>query len=248
MDKQEQRRVFQDLVDAKIDGSITREEETQLVQEVTNMAHQAAYGVGIPYNPVMSKEDAIQQALLDVFTKIERYDKDQSSAASYVYYVIYWSLQDYKRDNDAIPKYVSRIVGAIRNAQDHLSQELGREPSFFEIAEAIGSTAEKVSQVICYSRARKPVSIDTTVVNTENSGTLLRDLLVSDSLDPSEITAGTKTFSGLTDIEVAVSYLYFYDGRSLPYIADLLNLTSPRITQIRSQAIQKLKENLTDAV
>jgi RNA polymerase primary sigma factor len=146
---------------------------------------------------------------------------------------------------------INRLIRDSRN----LLQELGREPTVEEIAEAMSRgeevvvTPEKVREIIKVSQ--KPVSLETPIGEEEDShlGDFIED---RSALAPAEAAANQllkeqveAVLDSLTGRERRVLQLRFglEDGRArtLEEVSKEFNLTRERIRQIEAKALRKLR-------
>jgi RNA polymerase primary sigma factor len=148
-----------------------------------------------------------------------------------------------------IPVHVVEVVNRLRKLRRTLLQELGRDPTVEELAEAMDLPVEKVREVQAYGR--DPVSLDETV--GEEGDTRLGDLIedaeaavavdvVSFSLLQGELRTVLAT---LSDREAGVIRLRFglTDGRArtLDEIGLVYGVTRERIRQIEAKTMTKLR-------
>ena len=130
-----------------------------------------------------------------------------------------------------------------------LLQENGREASAEEIAERMGTTAEKVREIM--KIAQDPVSLETPIGEEEDSH--LGDFIPDDDTPaPADAASATilrevieKELHTLTPREEHVIKLRFglYDGRTrtLEEVGKEFNVTRERIRQIEAKALRKLR-------
>ena len=127
-----------------------------------------------------------------------------------------------------------------------LLQELGREPSPEEIAEAMDIPVERVREI-----SQEPVSLETPIGEEEDSH--LGDFIQDDNVPvPAEAAASTllkeqlvEVLGTLTEREQKVLRLRFGmdDGRArtLEEVGREFNVTRERIRQIEAKALRKLR-------
>ena len=128
-------------------------------------------------------------------------------------------------------------------------QELGREPTLEELAERMGVSIERVSEI--QKIAQDPVSLETPIGEDEDSH--LGDFIPDDDIPlPSDAAAATllkeqlmQVLSTLTPREEKVLRLRFGidDGRqrTLEEVGKEFNVTRERIRQIEAKALRKLR-------
>ncbi len=133
--------------------------------------------------------------------------------------------------------------------QRRLTQDLQREPTVQEIADAMNEKVEKVRQM--QKIALEPVSTDKAIGEEEDS-TLLDFVADTETLNPLEYTMNEKFkeeidkfLKELQPREEKVIRLRYglYDGRphTLEEVGKEFNVTRERIRQIEAKAIRRLR-------
>jgi RNA polymerase primary sigma factor len=150
-----------------------------------------------------------------------------------------------------VPVHKVGQIHRIRETQQALHQELGREASAEEIAEQIKLTADQVKAAL---NAPEPVSLDVTV--GENSDATLIDLIADPSPEADVFDAATKGLLSddlekifddvnLTLRQRIVLRLRFgiEDGRAktLEEVGAVLGVTRERTRQVEAEALRRLK-------
>ena len=140
-------------------------------------------------------------------------------------------------------------IHKVSRASRQLLQELGREPTTEEIAQALDITPDKVRDIM--KIAQDPVSLETPIGEEEDShlGDFVED---TDSPAPSEAASYSllreqlcNVLHTLTPREEQVLKLRFglEDGRprTLEEVGKQFNITRERIRQIEAKALRKLR-------
>ena len=148
-----------------------------------------------------------------------------------------------------IPVHMVETIHKVSRASRQLLQELGREPTTEEIAQALDITPDKVRDIM--KIAQDPVSLETPIGEEEDShlGDFVED---TDSPAPSEAASYSllreqlcNVLHTLTPREEQVLKLRFglEDGRprTLEEVGKQFNITRERIRQIEAKALRKLR-------
>ncbi len=197
--------------------------------------------------------DLIQEGNLGLMKAVKKFKYKKGFKFST--YAIWWIRQAITRaiaDQSRtirIPVHMVEIIHKLKKVTKQLSQELGREPTYQEIAERVGMPAEKIKKIL--KIAQEPVSLDMPIGDEEDSsfGEFVEDTKVS---DPYEETVKSfkreqveKLLSCLTDRERRVIELRFglRDGQcmTLEEVGKIFGVTRERIRQIEAKALKKLK-------
>ena len=199
--------------------------------------------------------DLIQEGNRGLIRAVERFDykrrfKFSTYATWWIRQAIIRGIADQAR-SVRLPVHMVETVNKLSRAARQLQQELGREPSYEEIAKALGSDwdAKRVEETL--KIAQEPVSLETPVGEEEES--FYGDFIPDDTL-PSPVEAATQNLlsealeealSKLSEREAMVLKLRngLIDGRehTLEEVGKRLGVTRERVRQIEKRALRKLK-------
>lgn len=142
---------------------------------VRKIAHRVSHQCAEPY------EDLEQIGYLGLIRAIERFDPSQGCAfSSFAVPYIRGEMLHFLRDRGStvkIPRRWQDLQKASQKLQASLLRQYGRQPSDYEMAEALDISVKEWRQVKMANKNRMPLSLDATVCHQTDSTITLGDTL-----------------------------------------------------------------------
>lgn len=226
----------------------------QLLDRYLGLVHHVAREIGAR-TPAVELDELVSAGTIGLVRALDSFDLSRGLAFStYAVRRIRGAILDDLRSRDWIPRSVrakSRKLVAVTSA---LQASLGRAPEPREVATALEIDLETYWRWRAAVDGGVMVSFDGAAMPGQRSTLALEETiedpeapLPGQELDRVEQVEGLKHAIGmLPEKERTVLSLYYYEELNLRQIAEILHVTESRISQIRTQALRRMRERLTD--
>lgn len=199
----------------------------------------------------VSLDDLISTGVLGLIAAIDRYDpKHHVKLKTYAEYKIRGAILDSLRVLDWAPRQQRKRAKLIESCIAELEQEYHRTPTEEEIARHLGLSIPEYQEWLSDVRGLTLGSLEN-AGREEQGCDLLRYLSNSEEQWPSEILERSEleqllaeAIERMPSLERTVLNLYYYEEMTLREIAKVVDLHESRISQLKSQAILRLRSFL----
>lgn len=205
-------------------------------------------GIGVPLL------DLISEGNIGLMRAVDRFDPDKG--AKFSAYSAFWIKQAITQalasQSKAIrlPMHVVDKLGKINRAASRLEEELGREPTDEELADEVGTTSRRVTQMRV--AALRPASLDAQIDEESGLGSLAETVADEKAESPYEkLDGNTRTVvvrevvETLDEREQVILRLRFgFEGGSPKTFNEIgleLDLSGERVRQLQNAALKKVR-------
>jgi len=161
------------------------------------------------------------------------------------------AILDAVRSADWAPRSVRAMARRTESAEQRLASDLGRTPTLEELAEAVGTTPAELAALRDRVFRSVVLALDYRLGDEDEDLNLVDVLHDRTSVEPSEELEAREMRAYLRD---AVELLperhrivivgYFLEGRTSDDLARFLGVTESRVSQLRSEALEMLREGI----
>jgi len=199
----------------------------------------------------VSMDDLVSTGILGLISAIDRFDSSHNvKLKTYAEYKIRGAILDSLRGLDWAPREQRKRSKQIEAAISRAEQLLHRSPSEEEIAKQLGLTLDEYHSWLIDVRGLNLGSLESASPEDDNNNG--RDLLKYLSGDeenwPSRLLERSElqkllaeAIGKMPEVEKTVLSLYYHEELTLREIAKIVHLHESRISQLKSQAILRLR-------
>lgn len=198
----------------------------------------------------VAEEDLQQAAYVGLCKAVNRFDPEQSEdLLTFAVPTIRGEVQRYFRDHTWVvrpPRRLQELTSRVRAVREELEQQVGREPSVAELAEALDVDPLTCGQALVASEAMHALSLDRPVDTPGQGGATLADLLgEGDRLDLVEDYVVLRPLiAALGPREQQLLHLRFVQDKSQSEIGAELGVTQTQVSRLLRRILGDLRRAL----
>ena len=204
------------------------------------------------YSSFAQLEDIINEGLITLLKSIDSYDPDKGvKFETYVSKRIRGMVIDLARKQDWMPRSVRKRAKEIDEITLELANALGRYPTSAEVAQRLGVSEDKYQKDLACIAMSNVISLEV-LMDTGDPDAMHFEVASRDSsgmpdhvLEAQEMTEVlAEAIRGLQDNEQMVLSLHYVENLLLKDIAQVMEISEPRVSQIHTRAIGKLRKEM----
>ncbi len=211
----------------------------------------AVQTVGL-YSSFAQLDDIVNEGILVLLQAVDRFEPDkQVKFETYISKRLRGMIIDLARKQDWLPRKIRQKASQINKATDNAAGKLGRMPTNEEIASEMGIEKSEYDQMLSDTAVTHVLSlemlIDTyggasgKILSPGDSRSQLPDTLYEEKQLLKTLKSSVKN---LKESEQMVLSLYYEKELTMKEIAQVMDISAPRVSQIHSRAIQNLRYSL----
>jgi len=230
------------------------EHVTALTQQHVGLVHHVARQLARRLHDKVDLEELVSAGALGLMQAASSYEPARGlTFSTYAVPRIRGSMLDELRRHDHMSRGARRKARAIAAAREALVHRLGRDPKTREVAVELSVSVDTLRQWELDVDGAVDVSLDVAPRALRDEGQATAAGAIADESVPNvddrlaheeRIAQLGLAIRGLRAQERTVLALYFYEELTLQEIARVLGLSASRISQIRGEALAKLRTHL----
>lgn len=231
----------------------TNTETQKLIEDHLPLVRHVVFQVAVNFPRHVDRDELATAGALGLVEAARRYDESRGVPFDrFAAQRVRGAILDAVRAADWAPRSVRNLARRLESIEQRLASNLGRMPSAEETAEALGVSGEELRRLQDKMFRSVVLALEYDVNDGEEDLTLVEVLTDDTTLEPAEELENRELKAYLRD---AVDLLperhrivvvgYFLEGRKSQDLASFLGVTESRISQLRSEALEMLREGIT---
>lgn len=236
-----------------VDGKL----RDQLIMDYAPLIRFVAQRIAARLPSNIDIDDLISAGVIGLMDAIEKYDPSRDNKfKTYAEFRIRGAILDELRSQDWVPRSVRDKAKKIERAYAELEQKLGRSVSDTEISESMGLGLDDYYDMVSKVKAVTLLSVDELTTPHQNDRkSLLECLENTNAKSPFKHLKSKairdvlmKNIDDLPEKQKLVLSLYYYEDLNLKEIGRILEVTESRVSQLHTQAVERLRHKLRDVL
>jgi RNA polymerase sigma factor FliA len=225
----------------------------KLLTEHLGLVHHVARQMSRTLAVKADFDELVSAGTMGLMNALESFDAGRGLAFStYAAPRIRGAILDELRRQDHVPRSVRRKTREIGAARETLTRIFGRPPEDKEIAEHLGVDLQTLWRWQSDVEGAYHLPLDRSPSERDAHSPLPADLLSNEEEEgidekiskQQEVEILRDAITKLKEQERVVLTLYYFEELKLHEIAEVLELTESRVSQIRSKALSRLREDM----
>ena len=221
--------------------SVSDEQVTELLPMVRRIVHRV-----ISYlKPPLTFEDLVSAGTLGLVKAARDFDPSyEVEFKTYAYTKIKGAILDELRGWSFLPANLNKQIRTAMQLAQKITEQTGTPPTDEQLAEKLEISVDKLYETLETARAQHFVSIDAFEENAPALGELLT---AANTKTPAQHLERTELIDKLTDAiqqltkrQRQIILLYYQQHLTMKQIAQVFNITEPRISQLHARALFNL--------
>ena len=204
------------------------------------------------YNNYNEYDDLVSCGMLGLIDAVDKFElKHAVKFETYAVSRIRGEILDYMRSQDWAPPSLRKKISAITSAYESLENESLEVSADKVVAESLNMPVEQVHKILTQTHMFNLINFEDALSSSNPEA----EIKSRDENTPEEELIEKEKKQILADVidalaekERLVITLYYYEGLLLKEIADILQVTESRVSQIHSKVLAKMRTRLEKVI
>ena len=205
------------------------------------------------YMSFVQVDDVINEGVIAIMSAIDKFDMDKNvKFETYISKRIKGMIIDLARKQDWVPRSTRKNTRDIEDAVTTLYNKHGYYPSVQEVTEYLDITTEKYHDTMRKAALFNILSLDMVLAEAQGNEIGARMTAQQDMQEQPEehflkrelTEVLADGISALKENEQMVVSLYYIEELNMRQIAEVMEVSEPRVSQIHANAIRKLRKHM----
>jgi RNA polymerase sigma factor for flagellar operon FliA len=232
-----------------VDGKL----RDQLIMDYAPLIRFVAQRIASRLPSSVDIDDLMSAGVIGLMDAIDKYDPSRDNKfKTYAEFRIRGAILDELRSQDWVPRSVRDKAKKIERTYTELEQRFGRAVTDHEISDALGVSIEEYHTMISKVKPVTLLSVDELTGPSQNDRKSLLECLENTSAKNPFAQLKSKglrqvlmkNIEDLPEKQKLVLSLYYYEDLNLKEIGSILEVTESRVSQLHTQAVEKLRTKL----
>jgi RNA polymerase sigma factor for flagellar operon FliA len=219
-------------------------DENQIIQ-LLPMVYKIAHHATTYLRPPLSLEDLISAGVVGLLKAAKDFDSSrQAEFKTYAYIRIKGAVLDELRNSSPLPTNLNKQVKLALELSQKITEQTGSNPTDEELADKLGISLKELYELFEHARAQQFVSLD----SCGNELSPLSDILAEPrtntpdrQLEQAELIEKlTEAIQQLDEKRRQIILLYYYQHLTMKQIAEVIQVTESRVSQLHASALFNL--------
>lgn len=227
----------------------TEKNINSLIESNLDLVRKIAWQIFGRVSNIVEIEDLVQQGMEGLIQAAQKYSpKDDVKFSQYAYLRIRGSIIDFLRKNSNLCRTTIQKKKEFDSRILELQKKLNRQPTKIEIIDSLQISENEYSYWLTAFEANKTQSLDS--IYDEFS-----ILYASEESNPEETLDDKQLKQSLKDSlkklnyrEALITQLYYVEEMNVYEIAEIMEISTGRVSQIKKTIVKKLRESLNDQI
>jgi len=226
----------------------------QLVMEHLPLVKRIVNRLAVTVGGAISEDDLISAGTVGLVEAAHRFDPSRGVAfVAFAAPRVKGAVVDCLRQNDWLGKSARNQLTALRKIVRDFRSRMARRPTIPELAAEADLSESEVLRYLSYEKCDYVSSLDDSVNNPDEEGTALGSLIAADCETPPEtaerreqVERLVRAIGRLDEREQQIIVMYYYEDLYMAEMAEILNVSESRVSQLHTRAIYNLTRKLEE--